>query len=212
MASSRRHRGGPRPVDDIDDRSGSAAGRDATGDDVPGDVPGDPEQPLGDPESAARIICLRLLDRRARSRAELAEALQRRGIRDDAAGAVLDRFAEVGLIDDGALAQSLAVAQHAERGLARRAVAVKLRHRGFDDDVIDSALDEIHADDERERAYELVRRRRRSLAALPMEVQKRRLVGLLGRKGYSPGLAYQVVREELADTSDTAGLGDDALE
>src|SRR5579875_2228390 len=86
----------------------------------PGDVPGDPEQSVGDPEASARIICLRLLDRRARSRAELAEALRKRGIPDDAASTVLDRLADVGLIDDGALAESMAAAQHRERGLARR--------------------------------------------------------------------------------------------
>lgn len=208
MTLSRRRRGGTRPVGIDDGRSGAAA--DGAG--IGAGVPGDPEQPLGDPESAARIICLRLLDRRARSRAELAEALQRRGIPDDAASAVLDRFAEVGLIDDSALAQSVAAAQHTERGLARRAVAVKLRHRGFDDDVIDSALTGIRAEDERERAAELVRRRRRSLAALPPDVQKRRLVGLLGRKGYSPGLAYQVVRDELADVDGADEPGDDLFE
>src|SRR5690242_9098299 len=87
--------------------------------------------PLGDPESVARTICLRLLDRRARSRAELATALRKRGVPDDAATAVLDRFAVVGLIDDAALADTLAAAQHRGRGLAGRAVAVKLRQRGI---------------------------------------------------------------------------------
>lgn len=168
-------------------------------------VPGDPEQPLGDPESAARIICLRLLDRRARSRAELADALRRRGIPEDAATAVLDRFAEVGLIDDAALAHTVAAAQHAERGLARRAVAVNLRRRGIPDEVVGEALTEINAADEQRRARELVRRRRRTLAHLPVETQARRLVGLLGRKGYSGGLAYQVVRDELAEARDAAG-------
>ena len=54
------------------------------------------------------MICLRLLDQRARSRAELADALRRRGVPDDAATRVLDRFVEVGLIDDAALAAGFA--------------------------------------------------------------------------------------------------------
>ena len=174
--------------------------------------PGDPEQHPGDPVAVARAICLRLLTQRARSRAELADALERRGVPEDAAAAVLDRFTEVGLIDDTSLAQSVAAAQHAERGLARRAVAMKLRHRGFDDDVIDAAVDGIGADEERDRAADLARRRRRSLAGLPPEVQLRRLVGLLGRKGYSPGLAYQVARAELALSGDDLGGADDALD
>jgi regulatory protein len=161
--------------------------------------PGDPEQHPGDPEAVARAICLRLLTQRARSRAELADALARRGVPDDAAGTVLDRFTEVGLIDDAALAQTLAGAQHRERGLARRAVAAKLRQRGLDDETVGAALSGIDRDSERARAVELVARRRRALTGLPPEVQARRLVGLLARKGYPPGLAHEVVRAELAE-------------
>ena len=161
------------------------------------EVPGDPEQDLGDPDSVARAICLRLLTQRARSRAELVAALAKRGVPDDAATRVLDRFVEVGLIDDAALAAGLAEAQHRERGLARRAVAAKLRQRGLGDEA-DDALAGIDADDERERARQLVSKRLRALAGMPPEVQARRLVGLLARKGYSSGLAYAVVREALA--------------
>jgi regulatory protein len=161
-------------------------------------VPGDPEQELGDPESVARAICLRLLTRRARSRAELAQGLRKRGVPDDAAGRVLDRFVEVGLIDDAALAAGLAAAQHSERGLARRAVAVTLRQRGLQDEA-DAALATIDADSERARARELVRRRSGALAGLPPQTRARRLVGLLARKGYQPGMSYAVVQEVLAE-------------
>jgi regulatory protein len=160
------------------------------------DVPGDPEQELGDPESVARVICLRQLDQRARSRAELADALRRRGVPDEAATRVLDRFVEVGLIDDAALAAGFAAAQHEERGLARRAVALKLRRRGLAE-VADAALAGIDADSERSRAQALVARRRPALAGLAPDVAARRLVGMLARKGYPPGLAYAVVREAL---------------
>src|SRR6266498_4918200 len=44
--------------------------------------PEDEQDAPGDPESVARAICLRLLTQRARSRAELAEALRRRGVPD----------------------------------------------------------------------------------------------------------------------------------
>ncbi|MEO9138729.1 MAG: regulatory protein RecX [Jatrophihabitans sp.] len=155
-------------------------------------------QPPGDPEAAARTICLRLLDHRARSRSELAQALRKRGVPEQAATRVLDRFAEVGLINDAALAEAVAGAQHRERGLARRAVAAKLRQRGFDDEIVGSAVSGIEPAQERERALALVERRQRALAGFPVEVQTRRLVGLLARKGYPSGVAYAVVREVLA--------------
>jgi regulatory protein len=170
--------------------------------------PADADEFPGDPEAVARTICLQQLDRRARSRSELAAVLRRRGVPDDAANRVLDRFVEVGLVDDAALADLLAGAQHRERGLARRAVAVKLRQRGFDDEVISAALTGIDAGDEWVRAHELVIRRQRALAGLPGDVQARRLVALLARKGYPSGLAYRVVREVLAAASAEDSLVD----
>jgi regulatory protein len=162
----------------------------------------DRTDPPGDPESAARIICLRLLDQRARTRAELAEVLRKRGIPDGAAETVLDRYVEVGLIDDEALAHRMALAQHEERGLSGRAVAVRLRRRGLSDEVVRSAIDQIDADRERQAARMLAVRRQRALAGLEPQVQARRLVSLLGRKGYSPGLTYEIVREVVGAVED----------
>lgn len=171
------------------------------------DVPGDPEQALGDPDSVARTICLRQLEHRARTRSELADALRRKGVPDDAAGRVLDRFTEVGLIDDTALALTLAGAVHRERGLARRAVAVKLRGRGIDEDTVAAAVATIDSDSERCRAQQLVVRRARTMQALPPQVRARRLTGLLARKGYPAGMAYDIVRTvlgELDEASETS--------
>ncbi|SHG68858.1 regulatory protein [Jatrophihabitans endophyticus] len=175
--------------------------------------PEDEQQPPGDPEAVARIVCLRLLERRARSRTELEQAIAKRGVPGEVARVVLDRFTEVGLIDDAALAESMAGAQHRERGLARRAVAAKLRERGFGDDVVADATATIDAGQERERAEALVARRLRTLHGLPVEVQTRRLVGLLARKGYSSGVAYDVVREAVrAAAAGVDGDLDDGVE
>jgi regulatory protein len=169
--------------------------------DDPGAVPPEDEQDApGDPESVARAICLRLLSQRARTRAELAEALRRRGVPDEAADAVLTRYVEVGLIDDESLAHNVALAQHQERGLAARAVAVKLRRRGLPERVVESALAQIGQDSEREAARRLVARKLPALRGLPEQAQVRRLVGMLARRGYSSGVAGDVVREVLADS------------
>ena len=166
-------------------------------------VPATPDDealgPPGDPEEVARIVCLRMLDRRAYTRAELRTALGKRGVPDDAADRVLDRFAETGLIDDAALADGYAAAQHRERGLAGRAVALRLRRRGIADDTVAAAVGQIDRASEVAAARALVVRRLRSLTGLDPAVQARRLVGLLARKGYSPGLAHEVVREVMRD-------------
>lgn len=159
--------------------------------------------PPGDPETVARAICLRMLTARARTRAELADALRRRGVPDDAAGAVLDRFTEVGLIDDAAVAQAYAQAQHRDRGLAGRAVATKLRRRGVAEPIVRDAVATLDPESEAEAARRLVRRRLPGMAHLDEAAQARRLLGLLARRGYPAGLAWQVVREAVGELSDT---------
>jgi regulatory protein len=168
----------------------------------------EPEGDLGppaDPESVARKILLDQLTDRARSRAELAKKLSGKLVPDDIATRLLDRFEEVGLIDDGAFAREWVTQRHSGRGLARRALAMELRRKGIEDDVAREALEEIGSDDEAQVAHRLVRRKLRTMQGLPADKATRRLVGMLARKGHSPGLAYRVVREELAES----GFGTD---
>ena len=149
----------------------------------------------------AREICLRLLTDRARTRRELAQALTRKGVPDEAAASVLDRFDEVGLIDDAAFAGQYVHSRHEYRGLGRRAIAVELRRKGVADDVAGEALAEVDADAEDRRARDLVDRKLHSLTLTTPEQRAtagRRLVGMLARKGYGAGTAYRVVREALA--------------
>jgi regulatory protein len=47
-----------------------------------------------------------------------------------------------------------------------------------------------------------VRRKSRAVARLDTTTATRRLVAMLARKGYGSGLAYRVVKEELAERDD----------
>lgn len=159
-------------------------------------------EPAADPESVARMICLRLLDLRPRTRSELAQALASRGVPDDAAEAVLTRFADVGLIDDTAFAAAWVATRHTGRGLASRALSQELRRKGVADETIAAAVGELDPEAERATARALVERRLRSTSELEPAARMRRLVGLLARKGYPPGLAAAVVREALGEEND----------
>ncbi len=152
-----------------------------------------------DPESVARAICLRLLTGRPRTRAELAGELRRQGVPDDTATAVLDRFGEVGLVDDAAFAQQWVHSRHVSRGLARKALAAELRRRGVDDALAGPAVAALDDDDEERRARQLVRRRMLELGSVEQVTAARRLVAMLGRKGYPKELADGVVRAVLAE-------------
>ena len=160
-----------------------------------------------DPEAVARKILLDQLTGRARSRSDLAARLAQRDVPDEIAARLLDRFEEVGLVDDAAFARGWVEQRQAGRGLARRALAQELRRKGIDDEVAREALDEIDPDDEVEAARTLVRRRLRTVRDLDQEVAVRRLSGMLARKGYLPSVAFRVVREELvADLVDPEHL------
>jgi len=149
-----------------------------------------------DPEAVARKILLDQLTGRARSRSDLAARLAQRDVPEEIAGRLLDRFEEVGLVDDAAFARGWVEQRQAGRGLARRALAQELRRKGIDDEVAREALDEIDPDDEVEAARTLVRRRLRTVRDLDQQVAVRRLSGMLARKGYPPSVAFRVVREE----------------
>ncbi|MFI6926253.1 recombination regulator RecX [Nonomuraea spiralis] len=153
--------------------------------------------PEADPESVARAICLRLLTMAPKTRAQLAEALRKRDVPDEAAEKVLDRFAELGLINDEAFAEAWVDSRHHGRGLAKRALAAELRHRGVDTDTVKEAVDRLDSDQEAETARRLVERKLASTRSLDTQTRTRRLAGMLARKGYSSGVAYRVIREAL---------------
>src|SRR6266576_2995204 len=150
-----------------------------------------------DPQEAARQICLRLLAAGPRTRAQLAGALRRRRVPDEIAEAVLGRFAEVGLIDDAAFAQAWVETRHHGRGLARRALSAELRQRGVAADEVRAAVGSLGDADELAAARRLVAKRLGASRGRPLPARVRHLVGILARKGYPAGLAYQVVREAL---------------
>lgn len=155
-------------------------------------------------EEQAHAACLRLLTVRARTRAELAGRLAKRGYPDDVTAAVLDRLTAVGLIDDEDFASQWVRSRQQHAGKGKRALAAELRTKGVDDEVIAAALAGIDAGAERVRAEQLVERRlrRETFADGDDAAVMRRLVGMLARRGYSQSMAVAVVTDALAAERD----------
>ena len=164
--------------------------------------------PPEDPVQQARDICLRLLTARPRTRAELRQALLRKGIEEDVADQVLGRLDKVGLVDDAAFAELWVRSRHTHQGLGRRALATELRRKGVADDIAAEAVATVDADAEEDRARQLVRKRLRSLGGADEASRVRKLVGMLARRGYSEGLAFRVVRDELKAAGEESELLD----
>lgn len=160
----------------------------------------------------AREVVLRILTAAQRSRRELEQSLARKGYPEDVVVQVLDRFDEVGLVDDATYAETIVRTRHAERGLARRGIAAELRRRGIDEDTATEALDQLDPDDERAAGAKLATKLVTRTRSLDRQVRVRRAVGSLARKGYAPGLAFELVRDALAaegEETDDLGYAED---
>lgn len=158
-----------------------------------------PAQAEPDPYSFTREIALRALDRRAYARAELARYLARKGAPEQAIDQVLDRFTEVGLLDDAAFAAQWVEQRHQSRKLPRRALVAELGRKGLDSDVIDAAVAPIDRAAEARAAAQLAASKARGLMTQPYDVALRRLVGVLGRRGFSGEIAWQAAKRALAE-------------
>ncbi len=110
---------------------------------------------------------------------------------------MLDRFTDVGLIDDAAFARAWIGTRQRGRGLARRALATELHHRGVDAEVARAALEVVDSADEEAAGRALLRRRAAAYAHLDRPVAARRLAGMLARRGYPGALAARLVTEQL---------------
>ncbi len=151
-----------------------------------------------DPVAVAREIALRQLTVRQRTRAELQAALARKNVPAEAADEVLDRFTEVGLLDDAAFARDW-VAAGARRQRGRRVLAQELAQKGVAPELIDEALAGQEPGDDLEVALALARRKAGSLAGLDRQVRYRRLCGVLQRRGFSGAVISDVVRQVLGE-------------
>ncbi|MEV0697665.1 regulatory protein RecX [Saccharopolyspora sp. NPDC050389] len=159
-----------------------------------------------DPEQLARDTVYRLLAARARSRSELRQALLRKEVDEEVADAVLQKFVDAGLVDDASFTEEWVHSRQRYQGLGRKALGFELRRKGVDEHLVEAALSTVDGDAEVERARELVQRKLRTMRNLDHTAKMRRLVGMLARKGYSEGLAFRVVREEIERSGDDPDL------
>ena len=92
------------------------------------------------------------------------------------AAEVLDRLAEVGLVDDAAYAQMPVQSRSRTNGLSGAALRRELREKGVDDELATTAIGSLDEQTERARAEELVAKKLRTMGAVSythLDVYKR---------------------------------------
>ena len=145
---------------------------------------------------------------RARSSAELARALVRKGEATELVDHAVARLQEQGLLDDAAFAQSFTRAKVLGAQQSKRRVQQQLAQKGVAREVTDAAIASVFADegvDQREVVERAARRKLRSLSTLDPAVRRRRLYAFLARRGYDGEdirRAMEAVGEELRGGED----------
>lgn len=154
-------------------------------------------------DEKARGLILARLTRGPRTKHQLAQMLAQREVPEEVALPLLNRFEDVGLIDDAAYARAFTADRRQSRGLAKSALKRELNQAGVAVELIDEALEPIDSESELELATDLVRRRWSSVARLDRVARQRRLAGFLGRRGFSGSTISAAIRAIEAESLDS---------
>lgn len=138
---------------------------------------------------AAKQVATRQLAYRPRSVAELRGTLEQRGFRHVTIDAVVERFLELGYLDDEAFARRWIANREQLAPRGTQLLKRELRQKGITPDLADAALADADLDDF-ESALALAEHRLSKMGGLERETQRRRIAGYLERRGYG----YDVVR------------------
>jgi regulatory protein len=149
-------------------------------------------------EQRARNILLFQLSSGAKTSKQLADRLSKKEIPNELAQRLIERFKEVGLIDDHQVAETIARSRRESRGWSSAAIRRDLLKRGVPSQIIDDVLAEFDSTSELSTAVKIARQRYARLANLPPDVASRRLAGFLARRGYSNSVVFEAVRQSLA--------------
>lgn len=145
-------------------------------------------------ETRARNVLLHQLARSAKSTSQLRKILEQREIPTEIAEKVIERFTEVGLIDDAAYAETIVNSRRNYKGLAKSAIKRELNEKGVSQELVEEAISGITAEDDFESAKQLATRRYRQMAHLERDVRTRRLAGYLQRKGYGSNSVFAAIK------------------
>ena len=150
-------------------------------------------------------VVMRRLNATARSRGELRIYLLGKDFELDQIESVLDRVESMGYIDDAQYALDWVRSRHRSRGLAPSVLARELTSKEIDSELIDVAVKQISDQDTQDRAYQLAAKKYRSLHELEGKVAIRRIASLLQRKGYAPGVCWQIAMETVGADLEVVG-------
>lgn len=119
--------------------------------------------------------------------------LEKREIPSEIAEPLLARFVEAQLIDDLQYAKSFVSSRLAAGGKSAALLRRELKQKGVSPDLVDLALADLDQEQEFALALRLVQSRYQRMSKLEPDVIRRRLFGLLLRRGFSGSTASRAI-------------------
>ncbi|MCI0362635.1 MAG: recombination regulator RecX [Phycisphaerales bacterium] len=142
----------------------------------------------------ARKQAMKMIARRAYSRGQLAEALERKGYEAEIARRVVDELAADRWIDDEAYARGVAVAIGSRKAAGARLMEAKLAGRKIESELAERVAREAASElGTVDAAEELVRRQMKVWTRLKPVAIRRRIEGLLSRRGFDEDVIEAVL-------------------
>jgi regulatory protein len=141
---------------------------------------------------------MQYLKLRLHSRAELMRKLARRQFDEALIDQVLDQLTQLGYVNDAEFARTRARSAAARKHHGRQRTQLELLKTGVDCDVADRALDEIYASSDCNAAARMLAEKQiPRLSKLAPVVARRRLLGMMQRRGFALETAAPIVEELL---------------
>ncbi|MBK6765964.1 MAG: regulatory protein RecX [bacterium] len=159
------------------------------------------------PREPALPYAVKLLSSRNYTARKLKEKLRARGYAVEEIDSAIDKLKEKNLLNDERFAEGFVRTRIETHPRGKSAMIRDLVARGVSGPTAKEAVNSaLPAEQELELAKELVDRKARQYAALDRETRKRRLTGLLARRGFGPDTIRKVlalpIDQDLPEESD----------
>jgi regulatory protein len=132
---------------------------------------------------------------------ELRTRLLRKGFDNETIDAALAKLSDVGYLNDERFAELWIENRLAHRPRGKRMLEQELRQKGIDRQIVDETVAGMDIDD-RAAALELARKRLKSVQSLPLDEQKKKLTGILARRGFDYGVIRATLETVLGEQFD----------
>jgi regulatory protein len=143
-------------------------------------------------ENEAKSAALRFLSFRRRTEKEIKDRLRKKGFNEKSIGRTIDKLKEYDLVNDSEFAAAWVKERLAYKPRGKKLLAQELWKKGIRKDIIDQVTEELCQDEEKS-AAELLEKIKGRYKNLEPKVARRRMSGLLLRRGFS----YETVNQAL---------------